>query len=499
MHDRNRLLSVGIDIGTTTTHLVLSSLSFGNVARPTQINKLGIVDKEILFQSTIYETPLQSDGTIDAKAVSALIETIYKEAANQLGPDLDISLVQTGAVIITGESAAKRNAEAVCQAVAKFAGEFVVESAGANLESILCARGSGAQTLSKLEGIDVLSIDIGGGTSNIALIERGEITKVGALALGGRAIRFKDGRIEQVSEVAAQKLGRNLAGVLESESQQDLDRLARWMAAEILDVCKQQKEAGPEAKISSLWLTESNFPGHEIDRVIFSGGVAELMKEDRERRGKRDDPEGASKRANRFNDFGPYLARAINQALADSGITHSFAENAIRATVLGAGMHTLQLSGSTVGYGEDSLPLRNLPLLKIDVSESALIPIYIQKILTLKEIDWQKENVAFALQGLSVGQLQYTRIKALAEQLALVAADLSAPNCPLVLTIDQDIAMALSQLLKRLLPDKRIITVDGITVEDGDYLDIGKPVNTLGDPNTRTLPVVVKTLIFYKN
>jgi len=490
----DRLLSVGIDIGTTTTHLVLTSLKFGNRARPTHISQLGITDREILFESPIYETPLTGDGRINAEAVAKIVQDVYLKAAKEA--NLDMTAVQTGAVIITGESARTRNARAIVEKVAKFAGEFVVESAGPGLESIFCARGSGAQARSKEQGKRILALDIGGGTSNFAWIKDGEIAGTGALSIGGRAVRFSSGKISRMSQSAALLCrSHNIdlkVGAPLDQFASELARLAELMAALLCDLCA--KGGHLSDQLSQLWLTPVLTLDRTPETILFSGGVAALMQSATAADAYIDD------RANEYQDFGIYLARALNQLLRQRKIKFEVADKAIRATVLGAGMHTLQLSGSTIDFAIDCLPLRNLPLIKIDGSDQKHLAANIRKAIELKQIDWSKQPVALSLVGLDRNQLQYTRVKHLAETLAQVQEEMQAAE-PLVVTYDQDIAMVLGQLLKRLVPDKRIISVDGLVIEDGDYLDIGKPVhsNSLSDRYTHSLPLVVKTLIFYKN
>ena len=484
--NKDTLLSVGIDIGTTTTHLVVTSLKFSNVARPTQINALQVTDKEVLFESTVYRTPLTEAGLIDAKAVAMLIEQAYAEAEAKTGRNM--KAVQTGAVIITGESARTRNAAQVLEEIAELAGEFVVESAGPNLESILCARGSGAQALSKAESMRVLNIDIGGGTSNFAVIDNGAITSTAVNFLAGRAIIFDQGKIAAISR-AAQDLCRekniNLTiSMCESECQAQLSLLAAEMA-------------------EAICTSADNYSDNNLDLIVISGGVAEIMAT---LSLYKDFPSAPEKNVehivgdNPYNDFGIYLARALTTRLERSDKPYSLAANAIRATVLGAGMHTLQLSGSTIEFAQESLPLRNLPLLKIDAKDSTKLVANIKQALAHKELDWSKTPLTLALTGLDAAGLQYQNMKSLAQELARAHCDLKGCE-PLVVTTAEDIGMALGSLLKRLIPDKRIITVDGIAIEDGDYLDIGRPLhsNSSSDQYTAALPVVVKTLIFYKN
>ena len=184
----NSLLSVGIDIGTTTTHLTFSQLFFSNRSSVNQAPKLSIDKKVVIFESEIALTPLNDDGNIDEAAVAALIKANYAEA------QITAEAVQTGAVIITGESAMKRNAPAIIAAISDLAGDFVAESAGAGLESILAGRGSGCDKESLERNKTIANIDIGGGTSNIAVFSRGRLLQTACLNIGARFIKFAHNR-----------------------------------------------------------------------------------------------------------------------------------------------------------------------------------------------------------------------------------------------------------------------------------------------------------------
>jgi len=150
----DEIISVGIDIGTTTTHLIITKLSFANSQLVNAAPSLAINKREILHESEIYFTPLNKDGEIDAEKTAEIIKKAYLEAGIEPGE------VQTGALIITGQSARARNAEAVISNLAALAGDFVIESAGPHLESVLAARGSSAVEYSKQSGQTILNIDI---------------------------------------------------------------------------------------------------------------------------------------------------------------------------------------------------------------------------------------------------------------------------------------------------------------------------------------------------
>ena len=140
---KEQLLSVGIDIGTSTTQLVLSKLTLFNRANPFSIPRIEIADKEVVYRSQIHFTPLLDERTIDAQGVRDIVEAEYRSSG------YDKAQVQTGAVIITGETARKENARQVLDSLAGFAGDFVVATAGPDLESILAARGAGVDEYSR--------------------------------------------------------------------------------------------------------------------------------------------------------------------------------------------------------------------------------------------------------------------------------------------------------------------------------------------------------------
>ena len=184
---RQEIKSIGIDIGTSTTQLVFSRIVVENVAGSYNVPRVSIVDKEVIYRSKIYFTPLRSATEIDAEAVKKIVKDEY-EAAGMTPADLS-----TGAVIITGETARKQNANEVLEALSDFAGDFVVATAGPDLESVLAARGAGTDTISEEHRTAVANLDVGGGTTNIAVYQKGTLRGVCCLDIGGRLINIADG------------------------------------------------------------------------------------------------------------------------------------------------------------------------------------------------------------------------------------------------------------------------------------------------------------------
>src|SRR4029077_19209310 len=120
------------------------------------------------------------DGTIDAHALDHFVQHAYRDAG------FHRSAIDSGDVIPTGEAIKKKNARAIDEIFAKESGKFVCATAGHKLESILAAHGSGATALARRRNACGLHVDIGGGTTKLALIDKGEIASVAAFAVGGR-------------------------------------------------------------------------------------------------------------------------------------------------------------------------------------------------------------------------------------------------------------------------------------------------------------------------
>src|SRR5699024_4112 len=155
--------------------LVFSNIYIENTASSFNVPKIDIVAKEIIYKSEIINTPLVNENTIDRELIQCFVEKEYKKASVKKED------IQTGAIIITGETARKKNAEEALQAMSGFSGDFIVATAGPVLESIIAAKGAGIHTFSKENTIKIVNLDVGGGTTNIAVFNQGKIkdTEIG--------------------------------------------------------------------------------------------------------------------------------------------------------------------------------------------------------------------------------------------------------------------------------------------------------------------------------
>ena len=440
-----KLLSVGLDVGTTSSQMILSELLVENRAGSFAVPELEIGQRKILYQSPIHFTPLIRGELVDADRLREIVDGEYWAAG------ITKAQVDTGAIIITGETSRKENARAVLDALSDYAGEFVVATAGPDLESVLAAKGAGAVEFSARTGKRVLHMDIGGGTSNLAWIEDGKIVATSCLNVGGRLVKIdQQGKLTYVSPV--------LEGLFSYKVGDYVNQEAVLELAEILTRALEMAAGLRERTdlLEKLRTAEAGcFPiADKADVISFSGGVADCI--------------DGEQRWLVFGDMGPELGIAIRKSLLCRG-DYRLGEETIRATVIGAGCHSAQLSGSTVFHQNMDFPLKNLP-----VAES---------VRQLRNFDG---TGVLALPGLTAPG--YEQVANLAEE---ILGDLGGG--PIILAIREDMAKALGQQLSlRAGSDARILCIDRVFLKEGDYLDVGAPVGP-------AIPVVVKTLVLSRN
>ena len=444
-----RLLSVGLDVGTTSTQLVVSALQVENQASSFAVPKLQITKREILYKSPVYFTPLVEGEHIDGKKLRELVEKEYIAAG------ITRDIVDTGAVIITGETSRKENARTVLENLSDFAGDFVVATAGPDLESILAAKGAGA--VSRSEGARVLHMDIGGGTSNLCLCEDGKVLATGCLNVGGRLLKFDGGGIVTYRSPV-------LEGLTDlQQGDRPIPEQVEAIAGILVSALEMAAGLRPPADILCKLMTAETGKPWAIPQNVtlsFSGGVADCIE--------KDVPPLA------FGDMGPALGKAIRKSRLCAG-TYFLGQETIRATVIGAGCHTATLSGSTVYYRNISFPVKNIPVVEADPED----PQAVRRALEREDA----ELVCLAVHTAAVPS--YGEIKAMAQTLAQGFGDR-----PVLLCLENDFAKALGQCLGLVLPKERpILCMDGLELGSGTYLDVGTPVGP-------ALPVIIKSLVF---
>ncbi len=420
------LISVGLDVGTTTTQMIVSRLTLENRAGAFSVPKMEITRREILYRSPVQFTPLLGTDLVDGEKLRDLVAQEYARAGIRR-EDVD-----TGAVIITGETSRKENARTVLHSLSQIAGDFVVATAGPDLESVLAAKGAGALKYSEETGKTVLHMDIGGGTSNLALCENGRILRTGCFNVGGR-VKDKGNGIGEMVECL------EMAGGLRPVGDAFF--------------CFHTKET------AARWQ-----PPEKGCVLSFSGGVADCIANDY--------PDEA------FGDMGPALGRAIRNSLLCAG-EYRLGTETVGATVIGAGCHSTTLSGSTVFHRGVDFPLQNLPVAVFTPQEQeseGLAALVAQRIAD--------SDTPPILMFPGYENAEYAQVRRLAAAIAQ-----GAKTGPVLVCFAGDMAKAVGHALcLEISPQKPVLCIDRVALSQGDYLDVGAPVGP-------ALPVVVKTLV----
>ncbi len=471
---KETLLTVGIDLGTSTTQLVLSELTVENFASAFTVPRISISDKKVIYRSDIIFTPLLNQSEIDAEPIKAFVAEQYRQAG------IHKQDIQMGAVIITGETARKSNANNVLRALSGYAGDFVVATAGPDLESIIAGKGAGAQTYSETKRKPVVNLDIGGGTTNLAVFKDGEVIDTACFDIGGRLIKLDQ---QQKITYIAPKIQEiiNKKGLTMHLGDQATEQNLLPIISELVAVLENSIGLGTQSPFYQLLVT--NHPlrkGEELPIVTFSGGVADCLNT-------------TSTNLFKYGDIGLLLGKYLRKSLIFSEKEVLESAETIRATVVGAGSHTAEISGSTIAYREQILPVKNIPILKLAQEDETLTVTELGQRIQEK-LNWHRieetPQIALAIRGMS--NPTFADIQRYGQGIVEGLASLVAEQIPIIVMVDEDMAKALGHALSAHLPkDYPFICLDSVKVENGDYVDIGLPV-----AEGAVLPVIVKTLVF---
>jgi ethanolamine utilization protein EutA len=470
---RIEILSVGVDVGSSTSHLAFSNLVLIKDEH-SATRRFNIEERNVIYEGRIINTPILGDNTIDINRLTDFFKEEYQLAK------IDPEDIQTGAVIITGESARKQNAKQIAEALSNDAGKFVAATAGPNFESLIAALGSGAAARSKDANKTILSCDIGGGTSNIAVTKNGETLSTSCISVGGRVLGVNSkGKIWRIDEPALkvmQHLGVNYK-IGDRISKADIESIASILAETLFEVIR-----GPakSALARQLMLTDNlTFPS-QIDEYSFSGGIAELMY-------------GG---VDHYDDIGQILADQINSLTPKLSAAVIEPANKIRATVIGAGAYSLSISGSS-GFMDDkiSFPIKNVPVIRVDVDRSKLSVEHIisQIGVSFQRFDLDEGEDIIALYFKDPVMASYPQLELFARSIEGALTNSIENKIPIILIFDTDIACSVGSVIRRETDLKtNLLSLDELNLKEGDWIDIGEPLVA-----GQVFPVTVKSLVFH--
>ena len=468
--DEIQLTSVGVDIGSSTSHLVFSRLELER-----QNTRYVIVRRTVLSESEILLTPYTDDGaTIDSDALEEFINAQYQSAK------LKREEVDTGALILTGVAVRRHNARAIGELFAEEAGKFVAVSAGDGLEATMAAHGAGAVGESGRSGDVVMNVDIGGGTTKVAICQAGKVLEVTAFDAGARLIAFdEERRLTRIEEAAYYYAGE--AGVDIELGKQLSDADMEAISAVITDRLMEVVTLKEIKDDKLLRLPALSYRG-PVASVIFSGGVSEFIY-------------GHEPRS--FGDLGPIFGRQVKARVGEIGAMLMVPEAGIRATVIGASQYTIQVSGSTIFIAPDeTVPIRNIPVITPDfdlegdeLDEGAIVQA-VETALTRLDLSDADNPVAVGFHW--GGSATFWRLDSFCKALSGAMKGILDRGHPLVLVSDGDVGGLLGLHLREELElAAPVVSIDGIDLREFDYIDIGALI-----PSSGAVPVVIKSLVF---
>jgi ethanolamine utilization protein EutA len=460
------LTSVGIDIGSSTSHLMFSRLLIGY---PSLLQRKPIVvEREVIARSSILLTPFSGDWNIEAAPLKELVDATFAAAG------LSREQIDTGAVIITGEAARRENAARIAELFADESGKFVCATAGPTLETIMAAHGSGAVLMSREQGTTLLNIDIGGGTTKVSLIKEGRIRATAAMNIGARLVAYDAAgaitRLEKGGRRFLDALGAklDLGAQLASELR---ERIGARMAATLFEAL-----AEGEVPWSGFYVGAPLEALPEIDGILFSGGVSEYI---------------YGRETRQFGDLGPYLGAEIRKQAARRGFAVCEAAEGIRATVIGASQYTVQLSGETIFIPQSlRLPVRNLRVFVAHVDWDAPVADRAETAVrrVLADRDEEVRGAPFVLAFSTPPFVGYGAVQELAGGIDRALTSLAAADRPVALVFVQNVGQVIGGMLSA---KWNMPCIDEVSLTELDFIDIGAVVEGEG-----FVPVVIKSLAF---
>ncbi|MHA1330940.1 MAG: ethanolamine ammonia-lyase reactivating factor EutA, partial [Candidatus Hodarchaeales archaeon] len=325
----------------------------------------------------------------------------------------------------------------------------------------------------------------GGGTANIAFIDNGIIKATACINVGGRLLAYDSNNVITRLEPAAKiitnynNIDLSLGDTITENQKEIITETLSQCLIEIL-TGKELTEIARKLMMTSP-LPEDIFEGELT--LSFSGGVSEYIY-------RRTEEE--------YGDLGKKLGHKITEKLSHLGVPIVETAEKIRATVIGASEYTLQVSGNTSYIStkkiDKLLPLRNLPIVVPQIDRNNLsIEHVAQSVQTaLQRLDIQEGAEPLALAFHDPVRSVYDKLKTFSVGIVKGLPNTIKNNLPIILIFDTDIGNSVGNVLKRETKiENEILSVDEISLDEGSFVDIGKPI-----VGRQVFPVIIKSLVF---
>lgn len=465
------LTTIGIDIGSATSHLTISHVRLRRRAGSIK-SRFMVVGRDAIYRSPVQFTPYLEGNLIDIEAINRMVDTGFA-AAGVAPADID-----AGAVIMTGVALERENATAISAAAAERSGSFICVTAGHLLEARLAAYGSGAVDYSNKDQSRMLMIDIGGGTTKLAMVQSGFIEWLAVLPGGTRLISWDSEGVVTRIEKSAARIADEF-GIAKGELITCAIPVSKYLADRIVRACHGLAQPGE--------LLAGAIGELGPDTIMLSGGAAEYL---------RADGNAAVAEASHHPldyDLGRYLSSAIRVGLEVLAVPIVVAEDPIRATVTGASQFAVQLSGDTITITDDTaVPVHNVPVVCVELPHlvtAKAAELAIRRALTRSGHALRTDAVVLAI-GWS-GEPRHSSLAAIAEGVLAEHQSSARSAAPIMLSFERDLAASVGRILRdEMQAGTSIVAIDNLAIYDFDFIDIGSSVG----PGS-AIPVMVKSLL----
>jgi ethanolamine utilization protein EutA len=451
---------VGLDFGTTTSSAVVAA------ARLTRAAATGRVELDQVrehYRSPMIFTPLDKHDRLDMAQVEAHLDAWL--AAGDVRP----AEVFGGGALLTGLTAQRDNAAALVSLIRRRLGNALVATADDPcLESWLAFMGSCAGLSRAHPEQAILNLDIGGGTTNLALGRAGEVLRTGCLFVGARHIQVVPGgyRIVKLSRYARSLLDHLGVGkgpgdcLREAEVVAVLDFYLGLLEAAAAGAAEQF--AAPVARLHEQ--VPFRLPAGVGDPpVTFSGGVGELVYA--HLRGEPWPP------TTHYGDLGIDLARRIVGSPLGACAKPQAALLSGRATVYGLLRHSTEVSGSTLFLPRpEILPLADVPIL--GRLSSASDDAELRELLALV-----RRSARGGCLRVSVGGQGAAAVRGLGQRIARGLREVAFPAArPLVFLVRENVGKILGHYVTEWgARPLNLVVIDEVTPRDAQYVHLGAP------------------------